>query len=249
MLETGCLVEAKQAAGTFGSAGQGPYAAANAALDALAFARRSRGRPAQSLAWGLWAPSGTGMTAGLDKAQLSRLQRGGVVAMDHQEGFRLLEVSLRRQDTSLMPASLDLTAMGRDVKGATVPLFRSLVRPALATTNATPISVRQRLRDRSRTQWRAALQVMVCNEVAVALRLDGVQAVAADRLLKEIGLTSLTALELRNRLAALTETVLPATLAFDHPTPSAIVTYLEERMFPPEGGMQSKQIRRVSKPS
>jgi acyl carrier protein len=66
-------------------------------------------------------------------------------------------------------------------------------------------------------------------EAARVLALPG-KGAPADRPLQELGLDSLMAVELRNALARRTGGSLPATLAFDYPTPAAIAKYLLERM-------------------
>jgi len=67
-------------------------------------------------------------------------------------------------------------------------------------------------------------------EVARVLSLPSGSSVPIDRPLKEAGLDSLTAVELRNGLWRRVGTTLPATMAFDYPTPGAMAKYLEEKL-------------------
>ncbi|CAM5309131.1 SDR family NAD(P)-dependent oxidoreductase OS=Streptomyces alboniger OX=132473 GN=CP975_27350 PE=4 SV=1 [Streptomyces alboniger] len=75
------------AAATFGSPGQGNYAAANAFLDAFAHRLRAAGVPATAMAWGLWAERSE-LTGALDEADLTRISRGGVLPLASRRASR-----------------------------------------------------------------------------------------------------------------------------------------------------------------
>ncbi|MEU5733256.1 type I polyketide synthase [Streptomyces antimycoticus] len=219
------------AAGVFGGAGQGNYAAANAFLDALAQHRTAQGLSATSLAWGLWAESG-GMAGELDEAELDRLRRGGVAAITADQGRELFDLADTADQALLVPMPLDLAALRAQASaGMLPPLFRGLVRvpprrAAQAAAAARSGALAQQLAGASDAEAEAIVLGVVRTQVAAVLGYAGPDAVEPQRAFSEVGFDSLTAVELRNRLTAVSGVRLPATLIFDYPTPAALAAYL-----------------------
>ncbi|MFG2224951.1 type I polyketide synthase [Streptomyces sp. NPDC048644] len=215
--------------GLIGPPGQGNYAAGNTFLDALAHHRRAAGLPAVSLAWGLWGEAG-GMTAHLDEADRRRMARGGVVPLPSQDGMRLFDTGVGLGPALLAPVRLNTAALR--AQGDRMPaVLRGVVpavnrRPAAAAAAAGGGGLVQRLATMNAAERDRALLELVRAEVATVLGHSGPEAVDRGRAFKELGFDSLAAVELRNRLGAVTGLRLPATLVFDHPTPTALAGHL-----------------------
>ncbi|MEU0839173.1 SDR family NAD(P)-dependent oxidoreductase [Streptomyces sp. NPDC005962] len=230
-LDLKAFVVFSSAAGVFGGAGQGNYAAANSFLDALAQHRRAQGLPATSLAWGLWAEA-SAMTGELDEAELARLRRGGVVALTPDQGLELFDLADAADEALLVPMPLDLAALRAQASvGMLPPLFRGLVRvpprrAAQAAAAAQSGALAQQLAGTSEAEAEAIVLDVVRTQVAAVLGYAGPEAVEPQRAFSEVGFDSLTAVELRNRLTAVSGVRLPATLIFDYPNPIALATYL-----------------------
>ncbi|OSP42882.1 polyketide synthase, partial [Streptomyces sp. 13-12-16] len=228
-------------AGTLGNAGQANYAAGNAFLDALARHRRNQGLPALSLGWGPWT-RGSGMTGELGEADIARMTRAGMPPMPPERGLALFD-ALRTAGTgaAVLPVRLDLGTL-RSL-GEIPPLFRSLIRVtsrrtvAAAGATAAAADLTRRLSALTPAEGRETLLELVRGQIAVVLgHLDPAD-VEPDRPFQDLGFDSLTSVELRNRLGALTGARLPATLLFDYPTPGELVAHLYARVAPsPAGG-------------
>ncbi|MBJ8338090.1 SDR family NAD(P)-dependent oxidoreductase [Antrihabitans sp. YC3-6] len=210
------------AAAVLGNAGQANYAAANAALDALAARRHATGLPAVSLAWGLWADA-TGMTGELGVADLERMQRTGIGALPAELGLDLFDRALNAEVSMLAPVQLDPVALRAQSRAGLLPaLLRGLVRTSARRAEPANATLSERLAGVAEADREHVVLELVLANVTAVLGHASSAAVQPDRAFKDIGFDSLAAVELRNRLTQATGVRLPATLVFDFPTPIAV---------------------------
>jgi acyl transferase domain-containing protein/NADPH:quinone reductase-like Zn-dependent oxidoreductase/short-subunit dehydrogenase/acyl carrier protein len=214
--------------GVLGSAGQGNYAAANGFLDAVARHRRAQGLPAQSLAWGLWA---AGMGDRLRDTDLQRMARGGMPALSAEQGLALFDAAGAMDEPNLAAIRLDVKALraGPDLPPALRGLVRHSPRGAVEPA-AEDVLPRQRLTALPEADRESALLEMVRKQAAVVLGYADSDAVDPERAFRDLGFDSLTSIELRNRLGAITDLRLPATVVFDYPRPDVLARHLLTEM-------------------
>jgi len=223
-------------AGTIGGPGQGNYAAANTFLDSFAQWRRAQGLPAVSLAWGLWEEE-SAMTRHLAGGGVAQLGRSGLAPLATDEGLRLFDAAHGTGDALLLPARLDLASLrsqGRD--GVLPAVLRALVPTAARPAGARGGALLARLHAAPPEERDAIVASVVTTEIAAVLGHTDAGAVDPERPFKELGLDSLGAVRLRNRLSQATGLTLPSTLVFSHPRVPALAahlrTLLEERSEP-----------------
>ncbi|MFD8387573.1 type I polyketide synthase, partial [Streptomyces sp. NPDC059679] len=216
-------------AGTWGSANQAGYAAANAYLDALAQHRRAQGLPATSIAWGPW--DGAGMAA--DGDTRAHLRRRGLRAMSPDLALAALDRILGHGpgSTATVVADVDwedfattFTARRAAPLIDDIPEVRQILRGDTAPPSAD--SLREQLAQRSPKEQQQALLDIVRTHVAAVLGHSSPESIDAQQAFSALGFDSLTAVEFRNRVAAATGLALPTTLVFDHPSPTECATQL-----------------------
>ncbi|MGW5747965.1 SDR family NAD(P)-dependent oxidoreductase, partial [Amycolatopsis sp. NPDC003861] len=196
----------------------GAPSATTSCFEALAHHRRARGLPAVAVSWDSWEPAP---------------ETGDTTALSVDEGLAVFESALAAGQTSLVALRLDLAAWPAGAEERAVPdLLRELLGLAVTPEPSAAVTEewRRRLAGTSADDQAALLAALVRAETAHVAGLPGGHAVAAERAFRELGFTSVNAVELRNRLGAATGLALPATLAFDHPNPDAVARYLKREL-------------------
>ncbi|MEU9088511.1 SDR family NAD(P)-dependent oxidoreductase, partial [Streptomyces sp. NPDC048357] len=218
--------------GTIGNAGQGNYAAANVFLDALAQYRRATGLPATSLAWGFWSERSE-LTGDLGDADIARMARTGLKPLPSDEGVALFDAALAGGEATATLAALDLDRLRAQATQTSLPeVLRGLVRARRAATAVTAAgsTLADRLAGRPAEDVDRELLDLVRSHTATVLGHAGTGSVQPDVAFRELGLDSLSAVELRKRLNEVTGLRMPATVVFDHPTPTALAALLREEL-------------------
>ncbi|MEU4230028.1 SDR family NAD(P)-dependent oxidoreductase [Nonomuraea sp. NPDC026600] len=217
-------------AGLWGSGDHAAYAVGNAYLDAFAEHRRARGRATTSIAWGVWASERMP-----DEVDEAHLRRQGLPTLPPELALAALARILAEDETFVTVANVDWAVFA--------PVFASArSRPLLATIEAargdgdapaepsTGDSWADRLARLLPAERETEVLALVTEHVAAVLGHATPDTVEAERSFRDLGLGSLSAVDLRNRLGAATGLQLPVTLVFDHPSPAALVRYLRTEL-------------------
>ncbi|BBJ46261.1 hypothetical protein SSPO_089790 [Streptomyces antimycoticus] len=178
------------------------------------------------------------MTAQLGDTDHRRLARDGLAALSPAEGMELFDAALRTAEPMVLPIKLDLGALrAQAATGAVPPLLRGLVpQPRRIRQKAQSAHAHDadaltvRLAGAGSTDRQAILLDLVRQQAAYVLGYASVGRIAPDAAFTDVGFDSLTVIELRDRLLARTGLRLPATFAFDFPTPLTLADHLTTRL-------------------
>jgi acyl carrier protein len=145
----------------------------------------------------------------------------------------LFDTATAYRDPHLVPIHWDLVGLARyGYVPALLGDLMPITRRTAAAGPVTPSVLIAQLRGQSEYERQQLLLGVVRGEAAAVLGHATADAVPERRAFRDLGFDSLTAVQLRNRLAAVIGLTLPSTLLFDYPTPGELVDYLLSRIAP-----------------
>jgi NADPH:quinone reductase-like Zn-dependent oxidoreductase/NADP-dependent 3-hydroxy acid dehydrogenase YdfG/acyl carrier protein len=208
-----------------GAPGQANYAAANAFLDSFAHFRRAKGLAALAINWGAWAEIGL---AARTNASLG-LAKQGIKAMSPRLALASLGQALQHHGSQLGVFDIDWR------------IYQTHKKPSAFLTEFHQEPVKLSGQDNTAPLLNALAQASAEDRTALILKLVESNIVAVLSLPKsknldrkqgflDMGMDSLTAVELKNRLSRELMLSLPATLAFDYPNATSLATYLLSKL-------------------
>jgi acyl carrier protein len=191
------------------------YVAANAGLEALALDRRARGVPAIAIAWGQWR---AGMLAGdPGQAVIAEQAQLGIGSFTTERGANLFSWAAAQPNPIIAVAPIDWRVYGQARAGQNEPLLNELKRVTGALAQDGGVL--------AGADTVEEMLVVVREAVARVMQFL-IDEIEPTKEFGALGLTSLLALELRNRLERTLRRPLPATLAWNYPTVATLAAHL-----------------------
>ncbi|HSR97744.1 MAG TPA: SDR family NAD(P)-dependent oxidoreductase [Kofleriaceae bacterium] len=211
---------------TLGAGGQASYAAANAFLDAFAHALRARGLPATAIAWGPW--SEVGMAARRSPSEQKRARDRGLHELSPEQALQLLGQRLAIGPAVVVAARIDWTRYVAASGIATEPFLATVVPRAAAAARPAPDDrpLLRRAEAALPGERRDLIRALVTDEVRNVLGRAPGDLLDPERGFVDLGMDSLSVVDLRSRLQHGFGIRLMPTFGFDHPTIAAAAAFL-----------------------
>lgn len=170
------------------------------------------------------------MAGSLGAGDLARLARLGMAALSNEQGLALFDAALSAADAAVVPLRIDRAVLAE--RPRELPsLLRALVQVGTVPTAAPGAMAQPAFADRlpglSVPEREQAVAALLRTELSTAL---GGCAVDTRRGFRDLGVDSLIALELRNRLIAETGLQLSTTVVFDYPSPASLAAHITEAL-------------------
>lgn len=201
-----------------GSPGQANHVAANAFLDSLAHYRRSLGLPALSINWGIWSEVGAA-------ARRAEFRLKGINTISPTQGIAAFTTLLSTPFTQIgvMPVQWG-EFRSQDIAS---PFLAEVLAAVPDQPTGIPLTshVLENLQSASECDRPFLLQAYLCQQLAQVLGFQESE-IDPQKGFFDLGMDSLTSVELKNRLQTNLNCTLPATVAFDYPTIAALTDYL-----------------------
>jgi myxalamid-type polyketide synthase MxaB len=210
-----CFVLFSSAASLLGSAGQVNYAAANAFLDALADYRQQLGLPGISINWGAW--SQVGMAA--ERQLEAGLRTKGLGTIAPEQGLAAFAYLLKQPVSQVGVLPIDWSTWLPNSS------FFAEFAPANSARSDAAKPQPSWLQGLTVSECRSRLTVYLSAQISKILGIDAAT-IDPQQGLSELGIDSLTSVELRNLLQTSLGCRLSATLLFDYPTIAALSDHL-----------------------
>ena len=216
----------------FGTPGQSNYAAANAFMDALAYMRRAEGKRALCINWGTW--SEIGMAASTEVQGDDRWSAQGVSTIPPALGLQIMESLVDSDDTEVAVMHINWSKFLKQLSLDKEPsLFVEIAGKEVSdageaqSSKVASCEFLRQLEDADAEDRATMLFDHIRQQIVAVLKLAPSMELRSDQGFSELGMDSLMAVELKNRLMKSFGCSLPSTLAFDYPTIQALADYIK----------------------
>jgi acyl transferase domain-containing protein/NAD(P)-dependent dehydrogenase (short-subunit alcohol dehydrogenase family)/dienelactone hydrolase len=231
-----------------GSPGQANYAAANAYLDALANLRRAQGLPATCINWGPWDTDG--MAERTRHAHQARFNNFGLGRLSVADNLDVLSYLIGAELPATAVVDITWTRFLSNLPSPAAAVLYSRIDGAAATARSVEAGVLLKQLEATAPADRIPLLAEALrSQVATVIGLDSPDLIGFDQPLLKLGIDSLMAVELKNRVESGLRCTLKTTLLLDHPTLNRLAAYLVTTVLGPGSTAPAAAVTADSDPA